>query len=406
MIDDSTTDSIVAWSNSGDSFIVRNLTIFSMDLLPKYFKHNNFSSFVRQLNTYGFKKMDPEQWEFGNEDFIRGQKHLLKNIHRRKPVHSHSLQSQASAASLPLSETERHELEGKIERLKHDKGALLLELNKHAEQQSVVETEILSLEEKIQALDLVPVEKLESSLNTLENLFLNVSQASGGDLYHSYSTPSIHYSMFTSDGNLLLSENDINSPSPSPNVYPSSPCKGDLHSCTDPTDSTSYIDNSGISSAEAYRKRFNVADIDVNSEPNAPVEHLSKDVTNGVGTSVPIGVNDVFWQQFLTETPGSDTQEVQSERKEPDGKSEEKKVEWANYLWHKKNIDHLTEKIGHLRPAECLMFGQTAHLLVIHSPLRSNSSFMHYWLRMGLKQMGVEVHHSYCLDMYDDFFMD
>ncbi|KAG0484647.1 hypothetical protein HPP92_008726 [Vanilla planifolia] len=281
MIDDSTTDSIVAWSNSGDSFIVRNLTIFSRDLLPKYFKHNNFSSFVRQLNTYGFKKMDPEQWEFGNEDFIRGQKHLLKNIHRRKPVHSHSLQSQASAASLPLSETERHELEGKIERLKHDKGALLLELNKHAEQQSVVETEIISLEEKIQvllnrqrdimdflshivhipgflsnlfhqpeihakkrrllmndcieeddninqmhdgqiisssmfeslstqALDLVPVEKLESSLNTLENLFLNVSQASGGDLYHSYSTPSIHYSMFTTDGNLLLSENDIN----------------------------------------------------------------------------------------------------------------------------------------------------------------------------------------------------
>lgn len=52
MIEDPVTDSIVSWSHSGRSFVVWNPPEFARDLLPTYFKHNNFSSFVRQLNTY------------------------------------------------------------------------------------------------------------------------------------------------------------------------------------------------------------------------------------------------------------------------------------------------------------------------------------------------------------------
>ncbi|KAL9411384.1 hypothetical protein AB3S75_045057 [Citrus x aurantiifolia] len=52
MDDDSSTDEIVSWSDNKNSFVVWNPPEFARLLLPTYFKHNNFSSFIRQLNTY------------------------------------------------------------------------------------------------------------------------------------------------------------------------------------------------------------------------------------------------------------------------------------------------------------------------------------------------------------------
>ncbi|XP_077245660.1 heat stress transcription factor B-2b-like [Tasmannia lanceolata] len=84
LVEDPSVDDVISWNEDGSTFIVWRPAEFARDLLPKYFKHNNFSSFVRQLNTYGFRKIVPDRWEFANDCFRRGEKRLLCDINRRK----------------------------------------------------------------------------------------------------------------------------------------------------------------------------------------------------------------------------------------------------------------------------------------------------------------------------------
>ncbi|KAL9249609.1 Heat stress transcription factor B-2b-like protein [Drosera capensis] len=107
IVDDPSSDDLISWNHDGSSFVVWKPAEFAGDLLPKYFKHNNFSSFVRQLNTYGFRKLVPDRWEFANDCFKRGEKRLLRDILRRKmspavatPI---SLPPLATAAAAPTA---------------------------------------------------------------------------------------------------------------------------------------------------------------------------------------------------------------------------------------------------------------------------------------------------------------
>lgn len=71
---------ILSWSHSGKAFIVHNKYLMEIHVLPLFFKTHQFSSFIRQLNLYGFRKIDSNSYTFYNTNFQMQHPQLLSNI--------------------------------------------------------------------------------------------------------------------------------------------------------------------------------------------------------------------------------------------------------------------------------------------------------------------------------------
>jgi hypothetical protein len=98
MLEDRSIQHLISWSATNESFVMSPSNEFSK-VLAQYFKHTNISSFVRQLNMYGFHKVsdvfhtgspDSTLWEFkhGNGSFKKGDLTGLREIKRRASRHA------------------------------------------------------------------------------------------------------------------------------------------------------------------------------------------------------------------------------------------------------------------------------------------------------------------------------
>lgn len=78
----------ISWARDGNTVLVSDPDGFAGHVLPKYFKHSNFRSFMRQLNIYGFAWSCSDAIAgsivFHHPSFVQGRWDLLAGNFRRE----------------------------------------------------------------------------------------------------------------------------------------------------------------------------------------------------------------------------------------------------------------------------------------------------------------------------------
>lgn len=161
MVEDPETNELISWSESGQSFMIRNQSKFAKELLPRYYKHNNMASFIRQLNMYGFHKIvspdagglktvNNDEVEFCHTYFVRGHAYMLEHIKRKITKDQNLRESNLSRTDLMNKiiydvknmKGRQESFDTKLSTMKQENEALWRELSilrqKHMKQQQIV----------------------------------------------------------------------------------------------------------------------------------------------------------------------------------------------------------------------------------------------------------------------------
>ncbi|NP_001090266.1 heat shock transcription factor 1 S homeolog [Xenopus laevis] len=257
LVEDPDTDPLICWSPEGNSFHVFDQGQFAKEVLPKYFKHNNMASFVRQLNMYGFRKVvhieqgglvkpERDDTEFQHPYFIRGQEQLLENIKRKvntmSATKSDEVKVRQDSVGKLISDVQsmkgkQESIDGRLLSMKHENEALWREVaslrQKHTQQQKVVNKLIQFLVSLVQSNRILGVKrKIPLMLNDSSTAHSSPKYSRQYSLEHVHSsstypaqvsgfTDSALYSPDSLAGPIISDVTELAESSPSPSPCPS-----------------------------------------------------------------------------------------------------------------------------------------------------------------------------------------
>jgi hypothetical protein len=164
---------VCSWSEDGETFVVKHPKKFEQDIIPQFFKHSKFSSFVRQLNFYAFRKIKTNDsiridaaleaatanyWRFFHPKFQRGKPEWLQEIKR------------SSSTPRGAGSSKKGSVTGNIKMATPDaapsSGVIGVPLGR---ENSELKTEVLTLKERI--------ETMNKNIDLLTTMVQNVSMA-------------------------------------------------------------------------------------------------------------------------------------------------------------------------------------------------------------------------------------
>lgn len=128
-----------------------------------YFAHNLV--FLKQSCVQGFRKIDTDKWEFFNEAFQRGKRHLLQNIQRRRSTQSQQVGSYIG----PCTDSGKSGVEVEIEKLRKERSMLMQEVVDLQQQQRTTVHHAGEVNQRLQSAE----QRQKQMVSFLAKLFQN-----------------------------------------------------------------------------------------------------------------------------------------------------------------------------------------------------------------------------------------
>ncbi|XP_063007161.1 heat shock factor protein 2 isoform X2 [Melospiza melodia melodia] len=210
LLGETPSNQLITWSQNGKSFLVLDEQRFAKEILPKYFKHNNMASFVRQLNMYGFRKVvhvdsgivkleRDGPVEFRHAYFRQGREDLLEHIKRKvsssRPEENKIRQEDLSKiiCSAQKVQIKQTTIESQLSLLKRENESLWREVSelraKHLQQQQVIRKIVQFIVTLVQNNQLVSLKRkrpllLNTNGPTKSNVFQKIVKEPTDSSHH------------------------------------------------------------------------------------------------------------------------------------------------------------------------------------------------------------------------------